>query len=674
MPADTQKLKSIALTLYPDAEVTHLGTGGFASTFKVQRGSDVFAVKILDPERTDVVRTEREFAALRRVSHKNVVAYRAIDAITIDDTSFQYVEMDYIDGAPLSKSLKFNDEFDLKTAASIMMQVVEGAAALWREQTAHRDLSPSNVMLTESGQVVIVDLGMARHVDDETHTLLPTPGTPGWMSPEQVSKSPQRGDWRSDQFVIGLLAWRLVTNSKPFGKVTGVELWSAPGVIAIPKAKDVNARVPAKLSNVLEKMTQQQPFKRYLDPEKLLEDVGNAVAALEGDGSDDNSNSLCFYLAVGQIKNVATSEFVTELGTDGLILDAAGCSARIDVMTQVAASSKVNLAIDPVSYLDRSPIEARSSSYKKLPYGQRARILEVPKSESARADYCRSIVEHQIDNKTDIVISPYFLADSGELEWIDESLSCAETCRDILQQAGHKNEVWSAVAVGSGVLSGGAGLEHLLNALTATRLPAVYLLVHTAQVPFAPLADEGTLRGIRDVIAVCREIESPIIIGRRDVSGLLALGLGASGWSTGVSANLENLPRHLEEVEDTRGGQAADRYYVPDLLNSLKIETHARLRRAGLLTRTYTKYDRDLFSSGRPIAQISTTEQRITLRQHNMQAKSDQVAELSSLEPSKRREWMKTKIQEAQGLYSKLRGIVDPAELGTFLEVWKKII
>lgn len=671
MPADTKKLATIARSLYPKSEVSHLGTGGFASTFKIQVDADVFAVKILDPERTDVVRTEREFSALRRVSHQNVVSYRKIDSIEVNGVNYQYVEMDYIDGSPLSASFKFSDKFEPAKAAEILVQVLDGAAALWQEDTAHRDLSPNNIMITSEGKAVIVDLGMARHVDDETHTLLPTPGTPGWMSPEQVGANPQRGDWRSDQFVIGLLGWRLMTSTRPFGNLTGLQLWEAPGKIRIRKARDINPQVPGPISDVLERMTNLQPFRRFLNPAKLIEEANRAVESIHS-GFDSVSYTPRFYVTVGQVKNLLTPDFLGGLGAKGLVLDAAQCQARYDELAGKARSASMELIVDPISYLDRSPLEARSASYKKLAYGERARLVDVIPEEQ-RSNYCHDVVKAQLDIGVDKVIAPYFLADGNESRWVDESLACARSCRELLETLGVRKKVWSAIAVTVSGLAG-KGLEHLLNALTAAPLPAVYLLINTSQPSFAPLAEESVLRGIRDAVTVCREIGTPVIVGRRDVSGLLALSLGATGWSTGTSGVLENLPRHPEEVEERSGGQAADWYYVPELLNSIKIVTHARLKRAGLLTDTYTKYDEELFKSGRTLAQIATTEQRIILRQHNLQAKSDQVEEIAGLDDVSRLDWMREKVAKAKSLYARLPGIVDASESGKFLASWEKVL
>jgi serine/threonine protein kinase len=173
--------------------VEHLGTGGFASTFKVisADGADTYALKFVDGNLSEPERVTRELHALRRVDHANVVSYR-------DTGTVMFESAEYRAGSPwtssrATRSLRLLNDgrtFSLAEAVSLLRQVVSGAAALGAAETAHRALSKNNLLITPTGRLVIVDLGMARHLDDETVTNLPTPRTPGWMSPEQVGPPP----------------------------------------------------------------------------------------------------------------------------------------------------------------------------------------------------------------------------------------------------------------------------------------------------------------------------------------------------------------------------------------------------------------------------------------------------------------------------------------------------
>lgn len=188
MPADRAKLEQVAADLYGDhVNIEHLGSGGFASTFRVGSGSDAFAVKVLDPTVADFSRFDKELAALQRIDSPHVVKFRAHGRNWFDGEEYGYIEMALAAGHSLAAAVDGGQVFTVLEAAQITRRILEGASAIWQAGTAHRDLSPKNVLLGPDHEVVIIDLGLAKHIDDESQTTLPTPGTPGWMSPEQVN-------------------------------------------------------------------------------------------------------------------------------------------------------------------------------------------------------------------------------------------------------------------------------------------------------------------------------------------------------------------------------------------------------------------------------------------------------------------------------------------------------
>ena len=231
MPADRALLERVAHSLLSSsAEISHLGTGGFACTFKVRDAQGLVALKIIDPGLSERARVDRELNALQRVTSDGVVRFLEHGTHEFEGVSYCWIRMEFVEGRSLGAELAGGVVFSALEALQFISRLTGAAAAIWAEGTAHRDLSPNNIILRANGQPVVVDLGLARHVDDESYTALPTPGTPGWMSPEQVGSSPVHGDWRSDQFVIGALAYRLLTNVQPFYAPSIVDRWRAPAI------------------------------------------------------------------------------------------------------------------------------------------------------------------------------------------------------------------------------------------------------------------------------------------------------------------------------------------------------------------------------------------------------------------------------------------------------------
>ncbi|MFS8101934.1 serine/threonine protein kinase [Lentzea alba] len=662
------------------AEIKHLGTGGFASTFAVRTTLNgvehSFAVKIIDPEVAESGRVAREFSALARVENSRVVGYRGVGQFVFEGTEYTWLEMEYIPGSPLTRVMGDSGvRFSVAQAVNLLIDAVSGAAAIWAAGTAHRDLSPNNLLITEDGRLVIVDLGLARHINDETITVLPTPGTPGWMAPEQVGPDPSHGDWRSDQFVLGLVGHLLLTGVLPLTGRNILERWVAPAVATITPVKDLNPEVPAALSDIVEKMTAKAPHRRYLRAEVLLADLERVRAALAVPG-DHSAASPTFWLLIGQTKNFVTEQFLADLKPDGVIVDARARS-RCSELTESAQAAGATAIIDPLTYLARSPQSVRPARYSQLPYGSRETLTGFS-DEASRREFCEQVIDVQVADAPDVVMAPYFYAGSSELNWITESVVCAQVAESIVAERVACSAldaalpVWTTVAISASWLSSATERDQLLTAITASPMQVLYLLVHTTQVSFGPLADADVLQGFVDVLHVMREAGVPVVVGRRASSGLLLIALGASGWGIGVHATLQNMPPH-PETEQT-GGPSEDRIYLPQLLNAVSVST-ARIyadANAGALDLT-TSYGQRLLELNPSLDQL-TTEQRILLNQHNISAQRDQVSELAARDLAGRHTLMREWISSARQMYRQLPTPTSTAESGRFLSAWETVI
>src|SRR5690554_1090630 len=99
MPADRSTLELVVNEMYPEAtEISHLGTGGFACTFKVAQGGETFALKLLDPGTLEAERLERDLAALKRVEHAGVVKFLDHGAFTSGGVVYRWIKMAFVEG------------------------------------------------------------------------------------------------------------------------------------------------------------------------------------------------------------------------------------------------------------------------------------------------------------------------------------------------------------------------------------------------------------------------------------------------------------------------------------------------------------------------------------------------------------------------------------------------
>ena len=669
MPADKNTLQRVAMKIVSEGStITHLGTGGFGSTFKVTGSHEPYALKIIDPGVSDPARVNRELSALQRVKHPGVVPFLDHGDTEWEQRTFTWLSMGFIEGESLAQKLSSNKQYTVSESLRILRDIVSAAAAIWKQDTAHRDLSPANILLRADNSPVIVDLGLARHVDDETLTQLPTPGTPGWMSPEQVGSAPTHGDWRSDQFVIGCIGYLLLTGLAPFSGKTFFERWHAPANNTPTPVRNINHSVPRSAADIIERMMQNRPHRRYLKTSDLLSDLELTIQSLDSVQPAPES-TIDFLVNIGQRKNFAEGNGLSVIAPDGIVLDGRA-GRRIEEFTAIARSLSARSIVDPVTHYSRSPEPARPAGFTKLPYGKNARLTGFS-NQSDRADYCQAVLEEATKYTPNTVIAPYFYANEGEIEWVRESLLCASTFTQIIEHSTNKVtlDVWTGVAIHSTWLSDASAREILLDTLTSQQMNSLYLLVDTSQPSFAPLADIDVIEGFHDVLMVMREAGIPVIVGKRASSGLLLLALGASGWSTGAAGNLMNMSPHPESVENG-GGRPIDRVYVPKLLNSVAVDTYALMRKSRPdLVDLSTTEGAELLRQNPSLDKIST-EQSILLAQHNLVAQRDQVHALASLPAARRVADMRERIREAVANYGALPPTRLPGDDGGFLKAW----
>lgn len=672
MPADRNSLEIVAREIIPaSAALTHLGTGGFACTFKITGDGLPYALKIIDPGLSEAARVERELNALRRVDHPGVVRFIDHGDHEHDGVTYKWIKMAFVEGQSLRQAIGGGEIFDVLDALQLVRALVDAASAIWDQRTAHRDLSPGNILLRADDQPVIVDLGLARHIDDETLTELPTPGTPGWMSPEQVKTSPTHGDWRSDQFVIGALGYLFLTGVVPFSAASVRDRWMAPANQMPTPVRAVDPQIPSVAADVIERMLQKQPHRRYLRAADILADLDRAILALQ-DSSVGEAAPQEFFLNIAQVKNFAEGPGIAAIAPHGVVIDIRA-GKRVAEFVELARVIGARSVIDPVTHYVRSPEEWRPAQVTKLPYGVGPRLTGFS-DDAARTAFCRSVLDLQMESEPDVVIAPYFYAGEGEAAWIEESLACGAKYEELMQERpeGDRAEVWTGVAIHSSWLSDDAARDVLLSAVTGQPMASLYILVSTAQPSFAPLGDLAVLRGFRDLLTVLREAGVPVIAGKRASSGLLLLALGAAGWATGVSGNLMNMSPHPEGDED--GWSPLDRIYVPQLLNSVAVDTYVLMRSSNAeLVALDTRESDALFTANEDLEDL-TTEQRILLVQHNLVAQRRQVEALAAIPAGQRISTLREWVDRAAATYRSLPPSRIAGDGSGFLTAWSEAL
>ncbi len=268
--------------------VRPLGRGGMGSVFLARHtklGREV-ALKILASHRWADPRMRERFAAemraVGRLSHPNVVT--AHDAREVDGTAVLVTE--YIDGCDLGQLVQRIGPLSIADACEIVRVAAVALQYTSQQGFVHRDVKPSNLMLSRSGDVKLLDLGLARFqsADGQQSGVTgtgQTMGTADYVSPEQVTDS-RSADVRSDIYSLGCTLFKLLTGTAPFAgpeHATVFAKMTAHVSHAPPRLADAVPEAPLALVKLVESMLAKDPARRPQSPQAVAE----ALAPLAGE-------------------------------------------------------------------------------------------------------------------------------------------------------------------------------------------------------------------------------------------------------------------------------------------------------------------------------------------------------------------------------------------------------
>ncbi|MEU1514506.1 protein kinase [Streptomyces sp. NPDC005811] len=202
--------------------VEAVGRGGMGEVWRAtdrELGRTV-AVKVLPPDLTRHeefrVRFRREARTVASLNHRNVAVLHDVGEDTTDGETTPFLVMEFIEGRTLTDALA-EGPFTVERALAVGRDIADALAHSHGQGLIHRDVKPSNVMLTSGGDIKVLDFGIAKVVAETTTRLTATGmtvGTPAYLSPEQLTG--RSVDGRSDQYSTGCLLYELLTGRPPF--------------------------------------------------------------------------------------------------------------------------------------------------------------------------------------------------------------------------------------------------------------------------------------------------------------------------------------------------------------------------------------------------------------------------------------------------------------------------
>ena len=255
--------------------VKSIGSGGMSKIYLARHtklGRQV-ALKVLADHRASQAgsnqRFESEIRAIGQLSHPNIVS--AYDAREIDGTKFLVTE--FIDGLDIGKIVQNIGPLPIADACQIGRQVALALEYTSSAGFVHRDVKPSNVMLSRGGEVKLLDLGLARlqSANQDASEVTGTGqilGTADYMAPEQVSDS--RGvDVRADIYSLGCMLFKMLAGRAPFADedhATAYAKMNAHTSSVPPTLCELRRDMPIELSRFVDKMLDKKPANRPARP------------------------------------------------------------------------------------------------------------------------------------------------------------------------------------------------------------------------------------------------------------------------------------------------------------------------------------------------------------------------------------------------------------------------
>ncbi|MEX2306358.1 MAG: serine/threonine-protein kinase [Pirellulales bacterium] len=225
-------------------------------------------------------RFAREGRAAAAVVHEHVVAIYNVES----NGKVPFLVMQYVPGRSLQARVDEDGPLGTEEILRIGMQAAAGLAAAHRQGLVHRDVKPSNILLEDTVErAVLTDFGLARTFDDAslTHTGI-LAGTPHYMSPEQASGGPI--DPRSDLFSLGAVLYFMATGHPPFRAASAMSVLHRICNDTHRPAWQWNQDIPDELSDVIDRLLEKKPHKRFATAEEVQQQLATLLSRLQQHG------------------------------------------------------------------------------------------------------------------------------------------------------------------------------------------------------------------------------------------------------------------------------------------------------------------------------------------------------------------------------------------------------
>jgi len=260
----------------------HMAQGGMADIYRaydvVRRRDVVLKIpdKMMIGDPAQYERFQRELEVLNTLDHPAILHGLGSGQYN----RIPYLVTELVKGKSLRDIIAASAPLPLDQAVPLMRKIAEGMAYCHDHDVVHRDLKPENILVTDEGQPIIMDFGLALTKDSHRVTyanLSATAGTPDYMAPEQIEG--QRGDPRTDLYALGTIFYEMLSGALPFSADNNFAVMQLHLNGVPPRLDKVQPAVPPELAAIVAQCLQRDPADRYADMRALIEALDHPETA-----------------------------------------------------------------------------------------------------------------------------------------------------------------------------------------------------------------------------------------------------------------------------------------------------------------------------------------------------------------------------------------------------------
>ena len=261
--------------------IRNLGSGGMGIVYEAQdtRLPRSVAIKFLNPALSAnlgaIRRFKREARLASSLNHPNICTILDVD----EGDGQPFIAMELLHGRSLKSQLAAGP-LSLDEILGVAGQIADALGTAHDEGVMHRDITPGNIFLTESGVVKLLDFGLARHFQsidgcettDDLTTRGAVAGTVHYMAPEQFG-TPDAIDYRCDLFSLGAVLYQMCTGARPFEAASRLDVAALIQERPHVPMRQLAPDRPVQLEHIVDKLLSKRPEDRYQTAWALGADV-----------------------------------------------------------------------------------------------------------------------------------------------------------------------------------------------------------------------------------------------------------------------------------------------------------------------------------------------------------------------------------------------------------------